>query len=67
MSVNKRIKDAVLAGVKAKTIATNSGVSYFRVSSVVNPKKYRGESKFNDEEAKRINDALDKIAQALAL
>ncbi len=67
MSVNKRIKDAVLAGVKAKAIAAKSGVSYFRISSVVNPEKYRGASEFNELETKRINDALDSIAKALAL
>ena len=67
MSVNNRIKKAVLAGVKAKTIATKSGVSYFRISSVVNPEKYRGASKFDIYEEARINKALDKIAAALAL
>ncbi len=65
MSINTRIKDAVTAGVKAKSIADKSGVSYFRISSVVNPEKYRGESKFNEEETKKIEDALSSIKEAL--
>ena len=65
MSVNNRIKKAVNAGVKAKVIAEKSGVSYFRISSAVNPEKYRGESKFDEYETKRIEDALDSIAKAL--
>ncbi len=65
MSINSRVKDAVNAGVKASSISEKSGVSYFRISSVVNPEKYRGESKFNKEETKKIEQALDLIKEAL--
>lgn len=67
MDVNSRIKKAVKGGIKAKTIADKSDVSYYRISSVVNPETYKGESKFDKYETKRINDALDKIAAAAAL
>ncbi len=61
MNVNERIRIVVQSGIKMKTIADKAGVSYYRVSSVVNPDKYKGESKFDKYEAKRINDAIDDI------
>lgn len=67
MSVNDRIRKAVNGGIKMKTIADKADVSYYRVSSVINPEKYKGESSFDKYETKRINEALDKIAKALAL
>lgn len=63
--VINRIKSAVKAGVKTKSIATKSGVSYFRVSSVVNTESYRQCTKFTDEEATSINTVLDGIQSAL--
>ena len=61
MNVNDRIKEAARAGIKVTVIAEKSGVSYYRISSVVNPDKYRGESSFNDKETESINNALDEI------
>lgn len=65
MTVNDRIKEAAKAGIKMIAIAEKSGVSYYRISSVVNPEKYRGESSFNEQEAQSINNALDEIKNAL--
>tara|TARA_R110000851_G_scaffold60415_3_gene139459 strand:- start:5535 stop:5738 length:204 start_codon:yes stop_codon:yes gene_type:complete len=67
MYVNDRIRKAVNGGIKMKTIADKADVSYYRVSSVINPEKYKGESSFDKYETKRINDALDLIAAALTL
>lgn len=61
MNTKDRIKQAVSAGVKIKTIAGKAEVSYFRIKSVVNPDKYRGETDFDRFEDERINDALDSI------
>lgn len=65
MSVNERIRSAVEAGIKMRTIASKAEVSYYRISSVVNPDKYKGESSFDKHESKRINDAIDSIKSAL--
>ena len=67
MIVNERIRKAVKGGIKMKTIADKSGVSYYRVSSVINPAKYKGESSFDKYETKRINEALDLIAKSLEI
>ena len=67
MDVNDRIRMAVIAGIKMKTISDRAGVSYYRVSSVISPEKYKGESSFDKYETERINSALDKIAQVLSL
>ena len=67
MQVNERIRKAVHSGIKRKTIADKSDVSYYRISSVINPAKYKGESSFDKYETKRINKALDLIAKALAI
>jgi DNA-binding LacI/PurR family transcriptional regulator len=67
MDVNDRIRKAVKGGIKMKTIADKAGVSYYRVSSVINPLKYKGESSFDKYETKRINEALETIAKSLAL
>ena len=67
MNVNDRIRKAVNGGIKMKTIADKADVSYYRISSVINPEKYKGESQFDKYETKRINDSLDSIAKALAL
>ena len=66
MSTINRIKEAVKAGVKIKSIAEKSEVSYFRIASVVNPKKYKGESKFDRFEEERISKALDAISAAFS-
>lgn len=65
MNVNERVRSAVEAGVKIKTIASKADVSYYRISSVVNPARYKGESSFDKYETKRINDAIDLIKGAL--
>jgi hypothetical protein len=67
MNINERIRKAVKGGIKMKTIAVKSDVSYYRISSVINPEKYKGESSFDKYETKRIIDALESIAKALAL
>ena len=67
MNVNDRIRKAVNGGIKMKTIADKADVSYYRISSVINPEKYKGESQFDKYEAKRINDALDLIADSLSI
>ena len=56
-----RVKKAVEAGVKIKTIAEKSGITYFRIASVVNTKSYRQSTKFTDDEANVINTELDAI------
>lgn len=65
MNVNERIRIVVQSGIKMKTIADKADVSYYRLSSVVNPEKYKGESKFDKYETKRINDAIDDILDAI--
>tara|TARA_R110000772_G_scaffold9816_1_gene31934 strand:- start:348 stop:551 length:204 start_codon:yes stop_codon:yes gene_type:complete len=67
MNINERIRKAVSGGIKMKTIADKSDVSYYRVSSVINPAKYKGESNFDKYETKRINEALDLIAKSLSI
>ena len=61
MNVKTRVKRAVESGVKIKTIADMTGVSYFRLSSIVSPDKYRGETNLSEIEAAQINKALDDI------
>lgn len=61
MNTKERIKEAVKAGVKIKSIADKAEVSYYRVSSVVNPTVYKSETKFDRFEEERINKALDDI------
>ena len=63
--IASRIRSAVNAGVKANKIAALSDVSYFRISSVVNPDSYRGGAKFTDSEISRINTALNKIRNSI--
>lgn len=65
MNVNERIRIVVESGIKMKTIADKADVSYYRVSSVVNPDRYKGESKFDKYEAQRINDAIDEILASI--
>ncbi|AUG84977.1 hypothetical protein MAELSTROM_58 [Pseudoalteromonas phage Maelstrom] len=65
MNVNERIRIVVQSGIKMKTIADKADVSYYRLSSVVNPEKYKGESKFDKYESKRINDAIDSILDSI--
>ncbi len=66
MNINERIRAAVKAGVKMKTIASKAEVSNYRLASVVNPKKYKGESKFDRFEEERISKALDAISAAFS-
>jgi len=61
MHINERIKKAALLGVKMKRVASMSEVSYYRISSVVNPEKYSSNPKFDRFEEVRINEALDTI------
>jgi uncharacterized protein YqfB (UPF0267 family) len=63
--VIKRINSAVSAGVKIKTIAENSEITFFRLASVVNTKSYRTRSRFTDLEVTRINETLDQIKNSL--
>lgn len=65
MNVNERIKIVTKAGIKAKTIADKAGVSYYRIASVINPESYKGESKFDIYETKRINVAIDSILEIM--
>ncbi len=65
MNVNDKIRKAVSGGIKPKTIADKAEVSYYRVASVVNPESYKGESKFDKYETKRIEDALASIKESL--
>ena len=67
MDVNDRIRSISKAGINARKIADTADVSYYRISSVINPKKYRGESTFDKYETKRINDALDSIVKAFVV
>lgn len=67
MNVNERIRKAVKGGIKAKTIADKADVSYYRISSAVNPEAYKGESSFDKYESERITKALDSIASAASL
>ena len=61
----ERIKKAVSAGVKIKTLAERSGITFFRMASVVNAKSYRTCTTFTDEEVVRVNHAIDLIKKAL--
>ncbi|AHK11647.1 hypothetical protein S141_1 [Shewanella sp. phage 1/41] len=61
MNTKARIKDAVKSGVKIKSISDKAEVSYFRLKSVINPLKYKGETSFDRFEEDRINKALDDI------
>jgi len=63
--VINRIKSAVKAGVKMKTIAECSDVTYYRLASVVNTDSYRQATTFKCDEIKRINTALDSIKDAI--
>lgn len=63
--VIERINSAVAAGVKIKSIAAESGVSYFRIASVINVKAYRYKTSFNKDEILRIHKSLDFIKEAL--
>lgn len=63
--VIERIKSAVSAGVKIAVIAEKSGITYFRMASVVNTKSYRQCTKFTGVEVVIINNELDKIQSAL--
>lgn len=65
MNVNDKIKKAVKGGIKPKTISDKSDVSYYRIASVINPEAYKGESKFDKHETKRIEDALTSIKKSL--
>lgn len=60
-----RIKNAVSAGIKIKTIADSSGITYFRIASVVNTSAYRYSTSFSLAEMKRIHKAFDAIRDAL--
>lgn len=61
MNIKDRIRKAVKAGVKAKSIADKAEVSYYRISSVINPNSYKSETKFDRFEEDRISKALDEI------
>lgn len=61
MDVNDRIRLIVKSGITMKAISNLADVSYYKVSSVVNPKKYKGEASFDKYETERINIALDTI------
>lgn len=65
MNIKERIKEAVKAGVKIKSIADKAEVSYYRISSVVNPKSYKSETNFDRFEEERINKALDEIKNSI--
>lgn len=57
----ERIKLAVASGVKLRAISEASGITYYRIASVVNTDSYRYSSRFNKEECKAIGKALDAI------
>ena len=61
----QRVKSAVNVGVKIKTISKESGITYFRIASVVNVGAYRYKTSFSMPEMKRIHGALDSIKDAL--
>lgn len=61
-----RVISAVESGVKMKALADKTGISYFRMSSVVNPDSYKGRTTFTDDELKHINDALNDIKKAVS-
>lgn len=61
MDVNDRIRLIVKSGITRKAISNLADVSYYKISSVVNPKKYKGEARFDKYETERINIALDTI------
>ena len=63
--VSNRIKSSVNAGVKASKIAAKSGITYFRIASVVNTKSYRYSTTFTESECKSINKALNDIINAI--
>lgn len=65
MHTKDRIKEAVKAGVKIKSIADKAEVSYYRISSVVNPTAYKSETNFDRFEDARINEALDDIKNSI--
>ena len=65
MNTKNRIKEAVKAGVKIKSIADKAEVSYYRLSSVVKPSVYKSETKFDRFEEDRINKALDDIKNSI--
>ena len=64
-TVIKRIQSAVESGVKARKISALSGITYFRISSVINPESYRGSTKFTDREVIDLNKALNKIKNSI--
>ena len=61
----ERINSAANAGVKIKTISKESGITYFRIASVINVGAYRYKTSFNMAEIKEIHRALDSIKNAL--
>ncbi len=61
MSLSERIKAASNAGVRLKKVSELSGVSYFRIASIVAPESYRGATVLTEEEQERVTQALDKI------
>lgn len=60
-----RIKSAVSAGIKIKTIANESEITYFRIASVVNVESYRYKTSFTLPEIKRIHRTLDSIKASI--
>lgn len=60
-----RIKTAVNEGIKIAVIAEKTGVTYYRMASVVNTKAYRQSTTFTDSEADTINSVLDATKAAL--
>ena len=63
--VIKRIKSSVNAGVKARAISAKSGITYYRIASVINTESYRYSTTFTDSEVKTINKAINDIMNAM--
>jgi len=63
--VIERINSAVNAGIKIKFISEQSGITYFRIASVVNTKSYRTRTTFTDSEADKVNEVLDGIIKKI--
>jgi hypothetical protein len=61
MDTNGRLKSASNAGVRLRKVSELSGISYFRIVSIVTPDSYRGATVLTEEEQERVMAALDKI------
>lgn len=60
-----RIQHAVNAGITIRSLCNKSGVSFFRMASVVNVDSYRYMTTFTDTECEKLNKILDNIKKSL--